>query len=105
MSIVDGEWDVSVSSPMGEQKSVATLRAEGGVLTGWNASSVETQPILDGKIDGNALSWSMEATSPFPITLEFEATITGDRIEGDVKAGMFGKMKLVATRRPGPSSR
>jgi hypothetical protein len=105
MSTVDGEWDVSVRSPMGDQKSVATLKAEGGVLTGQNTSSAETQPLLDGKIDGNALSWSMKATSPFPITLEFEATIMGDRIEGDVKAGMFGKMKLVATRRLGPSSR
>jgi hypothetical protein len=41
----------------------------------------------------------MNATSPFPIKLEFVATIAGDRIEGTVKAGMFGKMPLVATRR------
>jgi hypothetical protein len=99
MSIVDGEWDVAVKSPMGEQKSVATLKAEGGLLTGQNVSSAETQPLINGKIEGNALSWSMNATSPFPLKLDFAATIAGDRIEGTVKAGMFGAMPLVATRR------
>ncbi len=99
MSIVDGQWDVSVKSPMGEQKSIATLKAEGAILTGQNVSRDETQPLIDGRIDGDALSWTMNATSPFPIKLEFVATIAGDRIEGTVKAGMFGKMPLVATRR------
>jgi hypothetical protein len=99
MSIIDGDWDVLVKSPMGEQKSVASLKADGNVLTGRNASSAETQPLVDGKVDGDKLSWSMNATSPFPIKLDFEATISGDRIEGTVTAGMFGKMPLVATRR------
>jgi hypothetical protein len=100
MSSVDGDWDVSVKSPLGEQKSVATLKADGAALTGTNKTSAETQPLMNGKIDGDRLSWSMTATNPFPMTLDFEATLAGDRIEGTVKAGMFGKMPLVATRRP-----
>jgi hypothetical protein len=99
MANVDGVWDVTVKSPMGEQKSVLTLKSEGNKVTGTSAAQGGQLEILDGKIDGSKLSWRMELKQPFAITLLFEVTINGDKMEGTVTAGSYGKSPLAATRR------
>ena len=37
-------------------------------------------------------------TQPFPITLEFTVTVSGDNMEGSVKAGAFGSSPLKGVR-------
>ena len=41
----------------------------------------------------------MDVTQPMALTLEAEATVDGDSMNGDVKVGPFGKMKLTGTRK------
>jgi hypothetical protein len=57
-----------------------------------------TQPLANGKIDGNALSWSASITSPMPMTLEFTGTVEGDELSGSVKAGAFGSFPFSGGR-------
>jgi hypothetical protein len=99
MANVDGVWDATSKTPMGEQKSVLTLKAEGSKLTGSNTAMGALLEILDGKIDGNKLTWRMEMKQPFPMTLTADVTVNGDQIEGTVAAGAFGKSPFKATRR------
>ena len=87
---VDGKWNVVVKSPMGDQKSVLTFKAEGTTLTGTAEAQGNSQAIQNGKIDGNAISWSVSITTPMPMTLEFSGTVDGNKISGNVKAGAFG---------------
>jgi len=87
---IDGKWNVVVKSPMGDQKSVLNFKAEGSTLTGTAEAQGNSQAIQNGKVDGNAVSWSISITTPMPMTLEFSGTQDGDKISGNVKAGAFG---------------
>ena len=99
MANVDGVWDASIKSPMGEQKSVLTLKADGSKLTGTSAGQGGQLEILDGKIEGSKVSWRMELRQPFAITLLTEATVDGSKMEGVVTAGSLGKSPFSAIRR------
>ncbi len=99
MAAVDGDWDVTVKSPMGDQKSVLTIKSDGATFTGQLAGSLGTMPITSGSVDGNTLNWKMDMTVPMPMTLEATATVDGDAITGDVKAGAFGSMALSGSRK------
>lgn len=85
---IDGQWDITVNTPMGPQKSTLTLKAEGDVLTGEQANQFGKFPLKDGKVDGDKIAWSVQITAPFPMTLKIEATIDGDAITGSVQTPM-----------------
>jgi hypothetical protein len=94
MSIA-GKYDITVQSPMGAQPSVLEINADG---SGTQSAQGRTQPIANGKIDGNTISWSNSITTPFPMTLEFVGTVDGDKIAGNVKAGSFGSFPFSGKR-------
>jgi hypothetical protein len=95
---VDGKYEIVVQSPMGPQPSTLEIKAEGNVLTGTQSAQGRSQPITDGKVDGNAVSWKNAITTPFPMTLEFAGTVDGDNISGNVKAGSFGSFPFSGKR-------
>ena len=99
MAAVDGDWDVTIKSPMGDQKSVLTVTSDGGSFSGKVAGAMGSMDIKDGTVDGNTLTWKMDMTVPMPMTLEGTATVDGDNISGDVKAGAFGSMGLSGCRK------
>jgi hypothetical protein len=92
---VAGKWEVIVQSPMGPQPSTLELNADG---TGTQSAQGRSQPITDGKIDGNNVSWKNSITTPFPMTLEFNGTVAGDALNGNVKAGSFGSFPFTGKR-------
>jgi hypothetical protein len=98
MAAVDGDWEVTVKSPMGDQKSVLTINSNGDSFTGKMQGSLGSMDIANGSVNGNTLSWKMDMTVPMPMTLEGEATIDGDTLTGTIKAGPFGSMAMSGTR-------
>ncbi len=92
---VNGKYEIVVQSPMGPQPSTLEINADG---TGTQAAQGRSQPISNGKIDGNTVSWSNAITTPFPMTLEFLGTVDGDAISGNVKAGSFGSFPFSGKR-------
>lgn len=88
--LVDGVWNISVNSPIGAQQSAVTLKTNGTTLTGSASGEGGVSELADGKIDGQSISWSSVVSHPFPMTVEFSGTISGDEISGHVKAGDFG---------------
>jgi hypothetical protein len=95
---IDGTWNVTVNSPMGAQKSKVTLAANGETLTGTGVGPDGSKDIADGKVSGDAVSWKVDITSPFPMTLEFAGKLEGDKIAGHVKAGSFGAFPFTGER-------
>jgi hypothetical protein len=95
---IDGTWNVTVNSPMGAQKSKVTLAANGETLTGAGIGPDGAKDIADGKVSGDAVSWKVDVTSPFPMTLEFAGKVEGDTIAGQVKAGAFGAFPFTGER-------
>lgn len=98
MSQVDGSYDVTTKTPMGDQKGTLTLASDGDSLTGSLSGDQGTIDISDGKINGEELTWNASITSPMPMKLEFTAQVDGDEISGSVKLGMFGSAQFSGTR-------
>lgn len=95
---VAGTYDIVTKSPMGDQKGQFTVNVDGDTFTGSVTSPMGSMDVSEGKVDGNKLTWKMDMKVPMPMTLEGEATVDGDAISGQVKAGAFGSMAMSGTR-------
>ena len=95
---VDGKWEIVINSPMGAQKATLELATSGGGLTGTQTAAQGSGPLENGKVDGDAVSWSAKITSPMPMTLDFAGAVDGDTLSGSVKAGSFGSFPFSGTR-------
>jgi len=96
---VAGTYDVTIKTPMGDQKGKLTINPAGDGFTGSVTSDMMgSMDIAGGKVAGNTLTWTMDMKVPMPMTLECDATVDGDAISGSIKAGMFGSMALAGTR-------
>ena len=93
----DGNWKITINTPMGAQVVDAEIKTSGDTFTGTTAGQMGTQEV-SGKVDGNTLTWSANITSPMPMTLEFTATVAGDAMTGTVKLGAFGNAPLSGVR-------
>jgi hypothetical protein len=66
-----------------------------------NAGTLGAMDVLDGRVAGNRLTWTMQMTAPMQMTLDCEATIDGDRLTGSVRTAGFGAMPMSGTRATG----
>ncbi len=98
MSNLDGAYDCVTKSPMGDQKSVFTVKVDGDTFTGSNAGPMGSLDVVDGKVSGNTLTWTMNMTVPMPMKLDASATVDGDALTGTIVAGAFGSMAMTGTR-------
>lgn len=97
MAGVDGSWDCTVQSPLGDQKSTLTVRSDGDTFTGTNAGAMGSADV-SGEVRGSTISWKQQITVPMPMTLDCQATVDGDTLTGTVGAGAFGSFPLTGAR-------
>lgn len=95
---VAGVFKVTMDTPMGAQEVTLTLNEEDGGLSGSINGAQGTQEFTGGTVDGNSASWKIEMTQPMEMTLEFTATVDGDKISGDAKLGSFGNASFSGAR-------
>ena len=95
---VDGIWNITMNTPMGERKATLTLASNGSTLTGTQAAEQGSAEIADGKVDGNKVSWKVSIQQPMPLTLDFNGTVNGDAIEGQMGVGFLGSFPFSGTR-------
>ena len=96
---VEGTYNTTVKSPMGDQKGTLTVnRGDGDSWTGTMAGGLGSMDITNGTVSGNTLHWTMDMTVPMPMKLTCEATVDGDTLTGKVNAGAFGDMPLSGER-------
>ena len=93
----DGNWKITIDTPMGARTVDATIKTSGGTFTGTTESEMGSQEI-SGTVEGDTLAWSMDITNPMPMKLEFNATVEGDALNGKVKLGMFGNANIRGER-------
>jgi hypothetical protein len=98
----DGNWDLVISTPMGERQATLSIKAEGAVLNGSQAAEGNSAEIFDGNVDGDTIVWKVSIANPMPMTLEFSGTIRGDSIGGTVVFGTLGSSSFSGTRAGGP---
>lgn len=95
---VDGAWNITMPTPLGEEKSKLTLDADGSVLKGTMESNVGSAPIFDGTVAGDKVAWKVNITVPTPMTLDFSGTVDGNKMSGNVKLGGFGSTTFSGSR-------
>jgi hypothetical protein len=93
----DGNWKITIKTPMGPQEVEATIATHGDTFTGAVRGQMGEQAI-EGKVAGDTLTWTSAISQPMPMTLDFTATVAGDAISGEVKLGMFGSAPLTGVR-------
>jgi len=91
---VDGHWQGTVSGPNGDITLNFTFKADGTKLTGTVETPNGEQPISDGKIEGDKLSFKTQFQDN---TIEHEGTVSGDAIQLKVK-GPWGEMDMALKR-------
>jgi hypothetical protein len=84
---------------MGAQQGTLELSTDGDTLTGtMSAGMMGSLDLLDGKVDGDNLSWNAKLTAPMPMDLAFTATVAGDTMTGEVGLGPMGSAKFEGKR-------
>jgi hypothetical protein len=97
MADVDGSYDCTVKSPLGDQKMTLTVNSDGSTFTGSVSGAMGAMDV-QGEVNGNQVSWKQQMTVPMPMALDCQATIDGDTLVGTVGAGAFGSFPMNGTR-------
>lgn len=91
---VDGRWQGTMSGPNGDMTLTFKFKAEGTTLTG----SVETpngeQPISDGKVDGNKITFKIQFGDN---VIDHQGTVSGDTIQLK-STGPWGESEMTLKR-------
>lgn len=95
---VDGDWNLTMTTPMGEHNATLSLKSAGGTLTGTQGADGNSAEIFDGTVNGDDLAWKVSITTPMPLTLAFTGKVSGDSIEGEMGLGPMGSFPFTGTR-------
>ncbi len=95
---VDGNWNITMTTPMGDRQTTLNLKSAGGTLTGTQAAEGSSYEIFDGTANGDDLSWKVSITSPMPLTLEFTGKVSGESISGEMGIGPMGSFPFTGTK-------
>ncbi len=94
-----GKWTATFNTQVGEQKYTWDLTAAGSKLTGKYTSSNGNGEIIDGKVDGNNLSWVENLDyQGMPLRIEYNATLSGDELKISRKVADVATEEGVAKR-------
>jgi hypothetical protein len=95
---VDGNWNITMSTPMGERKATLSLKSAGGTLTGTQGADGNSGEIFDGTVNGDDVAWKISITNPMPLTLAFTGTVSGDSMSGEMGIGPMGSFPFTGSR-------
>jgi hypothetical protein len=95
---VDGTWNLTMSTPMGERNTTLSLKSSGGTLTGTQGADGNSTEIFDGTVNGDDVAWKVSITDPMPLTLDFSGKVAGDSISGEMGIGPMGSFPFTGTR-------
>ena len=94
----DGTWDLTMQTPMGDRKATLAVTTAGNTLQGTQSAEGNSADIFEGTVSGNAVSWKLNIIEPFSMTLEFNGTVDGNTISGNMTAGTFGTWPFTGQR-------
>ena len=95
---VDGNWNLTMNTPMGERTATLTLKSAGTTLTGTQGAEGNSAEIFDGAVNGDDLAWKVSITNPMPLTLDFTGKVSGNSMTGEMGIGPMGSFPFTGTR-------
>jgi hypothetical protein len=95
---LDGTYEISMTTPIGNQAGKLVFETNGGVLTGNSEVMGSVSPLKDGTVDGDSFEFKVDANTPMGA---LEITLKG-KVEGDTLTGEaitpFGPTPLTGDR-------
>ncbi|HJN47047.1 MAG TPA: hypothetical protein QF572_23030 [Vicinamibacterales bacterium] len=97
-SNVAGRWNVTFNTDQGSNAGTMTLQQDGEKVTGSTSTDQGTLE-FEGTISGNKLEWVLEidAGGTF-LEITLDGTVDGDEITGTIDLGGYGGGDWTATR-------
>lgn len=96
---LDGTWNVTMVTPMGERSGTLELATDGDTLSGKWTGPQGTQAFDKGSVDGASFSWTSEVSGPAgAMEIQWEGQEDGDAIAGTLQFGNFGGGDFRGTR-------
>jgi len=95
--LVQGRWNITIATPMGDKSGVLELRVDGSTVSGSLSDADHHVEISNGKIEGNRLSWHAKITKPMRLSFKFTAVVEENRISGAARH-MLGSAPFTGTR-------
>jgi hypothetical protein len=91
---LDGNYEISVKSPMGTQDGKLVFKTDGDALSGTSESAGETVDLMDGKANGNEFQFKVKQKTPVGrLKVTFIGSLEGHAVSGHVKTP-FGKVQF-----------
>jgi hypothetical protein len=80
---VDGTYEISIQTPMGTQPGKMVLKVEGDAVVGTMQNQMGTEPIQNGKANGDEFRFLVEAKTPMgPIKMTVKGKVEEDEVLG-----------------------
>jgi len=87
---LDGNWNLTMNSPMGARPVTANFKTDGGTISGEFTGAQGAAPV-SGTANGNDVAFAATVSGPMgQMELKFSGTLDGDSISGNVQFGAFG---------------
>lgn len=101
MARVGGTWDLTVTSPQGENRANMTVTQSGATLEGTMATEVGTVQVTDGRVTGQRVTFTITVPISGQTTIiVFRGTVDGNRMTGTADLGAMGNATFTGERRP-----
>ena len=98
---VAGTWDLTVTTPQGENRASMTVTQSGTALEGTMATEMGTVQVTDGRVTGQRVTFTIAVPiSGQTTTIVFRGTVDGTRMTGDADLGAMGSATFTGARRP-----
>ncbi|HEX3915410.1 MAG TPA: hypothetical protein VHW71_18070 [Steroidobacteraceae bacterium] len=94
---VQGKWNITINTPMGDKSGVLELHVDGASVTGSLSDADHRVEITNGRIEGNQLSWQARIAKPMRLSFKFTALVDQDRISGEARH-LLGTARFTGTR-------
>jgi len=89
-----GTWDITFTTPSGEQHAELVLRTNG---TQWDGT-YNHDPLIEAAVRDHTVAFTCKLKSPFPVRVRWIGEIDGNTMSGEAKAS-FMALPFTATRR------
>ncbi len=96
---VDGTYNITLKTPMGDRPAKLTLAAAGAGLTGTFGGEQGSTDLQEGSVSGDDVKFFTMFTGAMgEMKLDFSGKVDGDKIGGTVQFGAFGSGAWEGTR-------
>jgi imidazolonepropionase-like amidohydrolase len=101
MARAAGTWDLTVTTPQGENRASMTVTQSGATLEGTMATEMGTVQVTDGRVTGQRVTFTIAVPiSGQTTTVVFQGTVDGNRMSGTADLGAMGSATFTGERRP-----